>query len=1709
MNFDNSSTGQIESYLWEFGDGHTSLSFSPSHEYQNPGTYTVSLTATGPGGSNKKTEPNYISVDNPCGIIEGFVHTSTGDPVQGVQICADPGNYCTNTIEDGTYRITDIMYGSYTVTPALADHIFDPVAIPVTINSTDPVPANFTDMSVFPVSGYVKYLGTNCPVEGVHILDGPDETSPPTVTGADGSFSANFDYGTHTITPSLAGHTFSPPYFSGMIDAPVAGMLFESELTYSLSGKVVGGCDYLIGQAQLTITSTNGCYSTIITTSTFDGTFSIDLPPLIYYVEIDVPSNPLITIETQTVDLTQGDQILDIIYHNPIEIEFSGFPEPLSGCQVPILQQGQSYPIEITAFERYGEDICPLEGAEVTIYDNIGDIDNAITAQLVNGSVSYTILAGEPNTLPGGEHPYQKQFEVHISAGASSTSLDQWVIVEGHKPREQTYTTVSPELPFFILRDPPGDESYSLLSQSNTLCLTNSMAFQQEGSVGVFAKAKIGLDLSIGFLGVSGNIGAALTVEGSAEYGEGSISQEEMGVCISSRTTFMTSDQQDIVGTDGDVFGGAAINLIYAITDVLKVNEYCEPVVTQNVAWNGDGFNTYYLYTESHIREVLIPQLEATDQTDDAFLWQDVLDYNVQLKLGANFIINRSFSAGATTEYSESITLAESQSIEFYTYVDAEVATSAGLEVFGSGGELGIKVKGSWNIGKAQTIAFEHTNNVGYSLKDNDPGDYFSVDIKADDVFGTPVFELVSGASSCPWEHPTAPREGVTITIDPNEQNDILPEDAAVFTLYLGNTSQTSESREYYLAVVQESNPYGAIIAIGGVPLEQSLSYTIPAGQQIEATMTVERGPEMYDYNNLHVELYSGCDHNQIADTVTFSVSFIPPCTGISINSPDNNWVINQSNNDTLQVILTEYDLNDPNLLNLKLQYTRFGENNWISYQTIVKGNLSPDYIIVNWDVSALNDGDYQIRGIAECSAGENISEILTGTIDRNPPEPFGSPQPADGILSIGDAVSIIFTESIDCNTVSPDCVTLMFENDGTQINIQTGCSSQEIVITPVIESIFIENQVLTAMVSCITDAYGNMLSQPIDWSFYVDQNSVRWDPINISTSLIEGESGSLSSTLKNDGGLEETFGITDYKEWITPQTVSGAIPPGGAIPIEFIISDTLSPGVHIDTVYAQTNGGSEPVYLSVTVLCPPPSWQVIPGNFEFNMSLTGVILFDDIESTDPNDIIAAFVGDEVRGVANPTYFPGTERYTFGMPIYSNVASGEIIAFKAYDASECSIYNTVSETIGFTPDGIIGNDMNPEVFHASRTLLLAINFSAGWNWFSLNAIGPDMSLSSILEPLAADATFIKSQIAFSTNYGGETGWYGELNTIDIHSMYMIKVNEDCELVHEGFPVDYQNTPIQLVTGWNWIGFLPQTTVDINTALTSISNNGLFIKSQIAFSTYYGGEIGWYGGLEYMEPGKGYKLKMIAEDDLIYSTQGSGVPSRVTEVMTPSVAALPAALPSAWNVNVHSHEHSMAITGMLEIDGVESTSPNIVVGAFVDNDCRGIAGLIQFPLNNRFIFCLLVHGESIEPINFRIYNSENNLEQNIASSIQFKEDAILGNGLDPIVIRATTLSTEDIGNIPDKYVLMQNYPNPFNQMTVISYGLPERSFVRLIVYDIRGRLVAELANEEQSEGWYHITWDATGSAGKQLISGIYFVKIDAGTFTGVKKMILLK
>jgi len=99
-------------------------------------------------------------------------------------------------------------------------------------------------------------------------------------------------------------------------------------------------------------------------------------------------------------------------------------------------------------------------------------------------------------------------------------------------------------------------------------------------------------------------------------------------------------------------------------------------------------------------------------------------------------------------------------------------------------------------------------------------------------------------------------------------------------------------------------------------------------------------------------------------------------------------------------------------------------------------------------------------------------------------------------------------------------------------------------------------------------------------------------------------------------------------------------------------------------------------------------------------------------------------------------------------------------------------------------------------------------------------------------------------------------------------------------------------------------------------------------------------------------------------------------------------------------------------------------------------------------------------------------------------------------------------------LPEKFALSQNYPNPFNPSTTIKFQLPDQNgttTVRTVlrVYDILGRLVRTIVDEDMSPGFYTMQWDGLNESGVRISSGVYFYSITAGDFRKTKKMLLIK
>ena len=107
------------------------------------------------------------------------------------------------------------------------------------------------------------------------------------------------------------------------------------------------------------------------------------------------------------------------------------------------------------------------------------------------------------------------------------------------------------------------------------------------------------------------------------------------------------------------------------------------------------------------------------------------------------------------------------------------------------------------------------------------------------------------------------------------------------------------------------------------------------------------------------------------------------------------------------------------------------------------------------------------------------------------------------------------------------------------------------------------------------------------------------------------------------------------------------------------------------------------------------------------------------------------------------------------------------------------------------------------------------------------------------------------------------------------------------------------------------------------------------------------------------------------------------------------------------------------------------------------------------------------------------------------------------------IRRLGESVAELRALPNTFELTQNYPNPFNPETVIPFALPEAADVRLTIYNVLGQQVVHLVEDRLAAGFHRVAWSGRDDYGRQVASGLYFVRMQSTDFNTVRKMMLLK
>ena len=547
--------------------------------------------------------------------------------------------------------------------------------------------------------------------------------------------------------------------------------------------------------------------------------------------------------------------------------------------------------------------------------------------------------------------------------------------------------------------------------------------------------------------------------------------------------------------------------------------------------------------------------------------------------------------------------------------------------------------------------------------------------------------------------------------------------------------------------------------------------------------------------------------------------------------------------------------------------------------------------------------------------------------------------------------------------------------------------------------------------------------------------------------------------------------------------------------------SDISTIGIGLEEAENEVNSND----VNTNIIKNYPDWQINPDGYEFSSYMIALVLMDSLSIIDDGDMMAGFdKNGNICGLANQliniSFGPYAGNTLYEIMIYSNSGSN-IISFQYYDSSQDTIYNILEKYV-FIDEDIYGDLIKPQVLNIHTWLDISIDVNKGWNWISINVADDDMTLSNVFSSFdqVNNGDVIYSQISIA-EYFEEYGWYGSLENIDINTMYKLYISNTQTLEFRGLPLFPPTTAIDLQYGWNWIGYTPQVIHSVNSALSGISNNLLYNGTSIissqneGFAIYYGEQLGWYGNLHYLEPGQGYKLLIQDSGEFFYPDNKLVYTRMLVEKNIPNTI-------SDWNINPYSYEFIRFLTASFDN---QIDAEGDFVGAFIDDECRGIAQRMFAPFNQKYIYMIQLYSNNIDGdnINFKYYSSSNDKVSTLPQSIEFIPNALIGNAMNPFLL-GQQLANESLPITTSIYNLYSAYPNPFNPTSTISFSIPIFGYTTITAYDITGKKLETLTNTNLNPGNYSIDWNASSYP-----SGVYLIKMDSGDFTQTQKVVLVK
>lgn len=668
--------------------------------------------------------------------------------------------------------------------------------------------------------------------------------------------------------------------------------------------------------------------------------------------------------------------------------------------------------------------------------------------------------------------------------------------------------------------------------------------------------------------------------------------------------------------------------------------------------------------------------------------------------------------------------------------------------------------------------------------------------------------------------------------------------------------------------------------------------------------------------------------------------------------------------------------------------------------------------------------------------------------------------------------------------------------------------NNDEIIINPNESSAKIENVTLKVSVKDVQDQNGNLMQSPKSWIAYVNKNQVRWQDAEKNIEKDFDQNLSFTATIANSGGATKSFTINNLPPWLSANPSSGSIAPLSTQTISFSVHSGINIGDYSEDVLLTTDFGfDEKLVVNLKVRKAVPDFSFDATKYQQSMSIIGQIRINGRISTNEEDWLIAYSGNEIRGAAQLTYIPSLDKFIAFLDVYSN--QQDSLSFKVWNALEGELHEEVSPNIKFVDNALKGSLVSPQFFDAINLLSKPIVLNRGWNWVSFPLA--DEKLNSISR-LASGLNFQEGDVIktrgnnANATYGGHSfGWSGDLTRDGIvnEKSYLIHISEKDTIYHRGLAIDPDSATISVVKGWNRIGFVSTKNKAINTALANFNaTDGDLMKSQQAFAVY-SSSLGWLGSLTTLEPTEGYLLKADGNASFTYPRRGLFRLKNEEQQQE-----LQDQLSGGFQLQPSNFEGSTnAIVEVQTCDEILEDSTWALL-AFKDEELRAWSAKAIKPNNStKAQHFLTLFGEHNETFSLMLYNTISKESLLLNDKIAFEKNKLYGSLEKPLQIELEIAQDcdrfkENTRNLSLEKVSLSN-PNPFSNYVTIAVPDEISEQGILEIYDLMGRNLFETKIGEREQIILR------GSQLNLFVDGVYQLRFTDGEVEFTEKLIRLR